>query len=207
MVVNYQGNIMSTKTIFILCLLWNTELEATASVNISKISNDSIFVDIGAIHLGSPTAALIIDFSLKDLSHAVAEVCACTDDIKTDWEKFINKPSSHTVTAEIMAAQASAIKRCARWRSQLEHYYGVLINRSPYISRNKRVAVSTVIAAAGLTAAAVSALLTLFGNGLPPGLVQTVRNNEFNVGRLKIEIAELRNLSITTGHQLDNLKT
>ena len=190
----------------IMILLWLHKSEATASVNISKISNDSIFVDIGTIHLGNPTAALIVEFSLKDLSHAVAEVCACTDGVKSTWKTLQMKSSSHTTTAEIIAAQATAERKCAQWRLQIEHYYGILINRSPYMSRDKRFAVSTVIAASALATSAVSAILTLFGNGLPPGLVQTVRNNEYDIGSLKIEIAEMRNLSIITGHRLDDLK-
>ena len=182
--------------------------DAGRAVNISRVSNDSIFVNVGSIHLGNPAAALITEFSLAKLSSAVAEACSCVDDIAASWKdlNLQTTPDVETVAADIVASRSRAGKRCSRWRRKIEDFYAILLNRSPYINRKKRLAVSTVFVAAAIGTAATSAILSLFSNGLPPGLVQTVRQNEYKIGSLKADVTELRNLSIITGRRIDALR-
>ena len=122
------------------------------AVNISRVSNDSIFVNVGSLHLGSPTAALITEFSLAKLSSTVAEVCSCVDNIADSWDTLNAQvtPDVETVAADIVASQSRAGRRCKMWRRQVVDFYTILLNRSPYTHRKKRLAFSTVLVAAAL---------------------------------------------------------
>ena len=177
-------------------------------IEIAKLSNESLFMRMGKIHLGSPAAILMTEFSLMDLYQELSVTCDCTNKVIEEWKKIGTKRETKgfkEIKSTLQHSRKMSSMKCRAWKAQLDQASLILNEKVPAILRHKRLATTTIIAGTALLISLVGAGAAIFKSDLPPELIKTVQNNEFSVTKLGIELNELRNLTGFLGLRTDVL--